>query len=112
MTDQQDLITPSPELIEEWIELSRPSAVSYVDPNKLATLAARWGADQELKACCEHLKSSMSPRATINYLRAARRPRPTSLKKRALKAAEIELDPNGKNGSLIIRALKSLPEND
>lgn len=69
-------ITPSPELIEEWIELSRPTPVSYSNPNVLATYAARWGADQELDACCEHLQRSMSPKATIDYLRAARRPKP------------------------------------
>jgi hypothetical protein len=40
-------ITPPAELIEAWIELSRPSPVGYVDPNVLATHAARWGADQQ-----------------------------------------------------------------
>ena len=41
--------------------------------------------------------------------RAARRPKPPSLKEQALEAAHIELDPEGKNGSLIIRALEALP---
>jgi len=49
MTDTNHPITPPPGLIEDWIELSRPSAVGYADPNELATLAARWGSDQELE---------------------------------------------------------------
>jgi len=52
--------------------------------------------------------------ALMDYARlgvdAARRPKPPSLKKQALKAAHIELDPDGKNGALIIRALEALPE--
>ena len=73
---EQHPITPSPELIEEWIELSRLRKDRSPNPNVLATYAARWGADQELEACCEHLQRSMSPKATIDYLRAARRPKP------------------------------------
>jgi hypothetical protein len=115
MTDQQDPITPSPELIEEWIELSRPRKDRSPNPNVLATYAARWGADQELEACCEHLKRSMCPRATIDYLCAARRPKPPSLKEQALEALN-EAD-QGLNESewrprsnTIRRALESLPD--
>ena len=46
----------------------------------------------------------------IEALEAARRPKPQSLKEQALKAAHIELDPQGKNGSLIICALEALPD--
>jgi len=86
MTDQHP-ITPSPELIEYWIELSRPSAVGYADPNKIATLAARWGADQELEAClCE--VSFLNSRALADRVRTNRRPKSPSLKERALQAAQ------------------------
>ena len=47
-TDQHP-ITPPPELIEDWIELSRPSAVGYADPNKIATIAAHWSYGQAIK---------------------------------------------------------------
>jgi hypothetical protein len=83
MTNQHP-ITPPPELVEDWIEIAKPLPQRPPDPNELATLAARWGADQELEACCEYLKCSMSPRATIDYLRAFRRPTPPSLKEQAL----------------------------
>ena len=76
-------ITPSPELIEEWIELSRPTPVSYSNPNVLATYAARWGADQELDACCEWLDNYLlAPKGA--QLRNARRPKPKSLAEEAL----------------------------
>lgn len=48
--------------------------------------AAQWGADQELDACCKVLKdwgSCLSP-----DLRAARRPKPPSLKEQALLAID------------------------
>jgi hypothetical protein len=36
--------------------------------------------------------------------------KPPSLKEQALEAAHIELDPDGKNGALNIRALEALPD--
>lgn len=46
----------------------------------------------------------------VKDFEAACRPKPPSLKERALEAARIELNPNGPNGALIIQALKALPE--
>jgi hypothetical protein len=48
----------------------------------VATKAARWGADQELEACCQELPG------LANFLRAARRPKPPSLKDQALQRLE------------------------
>ena len=45
-------------------------------------MAARWGADAELEACCEWLDSKGSPNAS--RIRAARRPKPPSLNSIAL----------------------------
>ena len=111
---KQHPITPSPELIEEWIELSRPTPVSYSNPNVLATYAARWGADQELDACCEWLDVGHWKHIS-RILRAARRAKPPSLKEQALEALN-EAD-QGLNESewrprsnTIRRALESLPE--
>ena len=59
----------------------------------IATQAARWGADQELDACCEWLETGpygFSIEATApsltKRLRTARRPKPPSLKEQALAA--------------------------
>jgi hypothetical protein len=83
-------ITPPPELIEEWIELSRPTPVRHPNPNVLATYAARWGADTKLEACVEWMGDSPviwrgNPETHPGfYLREARRPKPLSLKEQAL----------------------------
>ena len=109
MTD----ITPPPELVQQWMNdiyndpHGDPHFVSS-DDRALAARAAQWGADQELDACCDWMSECTV--GCTNELRAARRPKPPSLKKQAIKAAHIELDPQGKNGSLIIRALEALPD--
>jgi hypothetical protein len=74
MTDLHHPITPPPELVEQWDSEceSDVDAAMY-----LATQAARWGANQELEACCEWLDSKGSPNAS--RLRAARRPKPPSI---------------------------------
>ena len=87
MTNQHP-ITPLPELVQQW---ASDSPIQANDENwayelYIAHQAAQWGSDQELEACCEHLKRSMSPRATIDYLLAARRPKPPTLKEQALEA--------------------------
>jgi hypothetical protein len=47
--------------------------------------AAQWGADQELEACCEYLvRCAQWEPEDVNELRAARRPKPPSLKEQAL----------------------------
>lgn len=108
MTQEQHPITPPPELVEDWIELAKPLPQRPPNPGELATLAARWGADQELEACCEWL-NRVGHFVVGGELRAARRPKPLSLKERALKAATIELVKGGKNAEIIIEALKTLP---
>ena len=107
MTDHP--ITPPPELVQQWIaeiwHEGTPVQVAHSDIH-IATRAAQWGADQELEACCA-LMDDWGLEASD--LRAARRP-PASLKEQALRAAHIEVDPQGKNGSLIIRALEQLDD--
>ena len=105
MTDHP--ITPPPELVRHWSRFqgdTHPEALWF----RIANEAAQWGADQELEACCDWVAEE-SPVAS-KELRAARRPKPSSLKEQALRAAHIEVDPQGKNGSLIIRALEALPD--
>jgi hypothetical protein len=86
---QEHPITPSDELIGEWIDTDEggPSVIS-----RIATRAAQWGADQELAACCRQLtdpewydeiKNLRGPFRAAE-LRAARRPKPPSLKEQVL----------------------------
>ncbi len=80
-------ITPPPELVQQWMNEicddpdGDPHFVSS-DDRALATRAAQWGADQELEACCKELEYNFIPDSSS--LRAARRPKPPSLKERAL----------------------------
>ena len=81
MTNEQHPIAPTEELIEEWF------ANSPMDRGRtFATLAAQWGADQELEACCEWLVRNYNYPEAGNPLRTARRPKPPSLKEQALDA--------------------------
>jgi hypothetical protein len=77
-------ITPPPELVQQWVDTYFGGKISqsnfHVD---LATRAAQWGADQELEACCAFVRRG--PWCS-EKLRAARRPKPPSLKEQALLA--------------------------
>ena len=75
---QEHPITPPPELVTEW--WSKCTATSDNLIRQLATHAARWGADQELEACCKLLELSDSN--ARDFLYSARRPKPPSLKER------------------------------
>ena len=86
MTDQQHPITPPPDLVEQWEAdwhcsgNTNGNGFTYF----VATRAAQWGADQELEACCEVL-DNLNDGFWSEKLRAARRPKPPSLKQQALK---------------------------
>jgi hypothetical protein len=93
-------ITPPPELVQQW--LAEPEYVSgwngkctliSVTDHRFSNIcakAAQWGADQELEACCEWLEDvdCEDPQETAKHLRAARRPKPPSLKEQALDVLE------------------------
>ena len=108
---QEHPITPPPELVEQWLESTRSDdCIGAYPPDyefDIATQAARWGADQELEACCEWLKGHW-----LNAdLRAHRRPKPPSLKEQALEALDEEhADMRIQNYKLIRSALESLPD--
>ena len=84
--------------------------LEYHRDEQVFSLAARWGADQELEACCTWL-SDHGYIAADPDLRAARRPKPPTLKKQALEALELvqkrTTDPNIIEP--IRRALEALP---
>lgn len=112
MTDKQHPITPCPELVLQWLEDS-PEDGEFAIADHIATQAARWGADQELDACCEWASQfNYDDYRYQDELRALRRPKPPSLKEQALAALnKIEDEMLGPTieEKLIRRALESLP---
>jgi len=123
MTNQQHPITPSPELVQQWLcsddypwgPLEQTSIT--ITANRLqniATAAAQWGADQELEACCEALHQRDCAYFLPFQLRVARRPKPPSLKEQALLQldtlnADLAMHGRGCDLSQIRRALEALP---
>jgi len=129
---QQHPITPPPELVRHWSRFqgdTDPEALWF----RIANEAAQWGADQQLKldaeqiekayqagadqeleACYEWLRAKywICPDFT-DELRAARRPKPPSLKEQALALVEQHEDgwrPSPKDWDTIRRALEALPD--
>ena len=116
---QEHPITPPPELVHQWHK------VACKDPynggtffgskvlKSIATQAARWGADTELDACCECINDlAHGADVILADLRAARRPKPLSLKEQALAALNViedkMLGPTTEE-KLIRKALEALP---
>jgi hypothetical protein len=116
MTKQQHPITPPPELVQQWLGDffgCTPDPELSDSERFLATRAAQWGADQELEACCKVL--SRWGVYGIDALRAARRPKPPSLKQQAIAELEqIPIDPEAgvltSSLETIRRALEALPD--
>jgi len=125
MPDQHPTITPPPELVKQL-------ASESLATQNLCNRAAQWGydqrgevneaelqeaRDQELEACCRELEYNFMPDS--GSLRAARRPKPPSLKQQALKTLEDAPGPdypramtvlNADQHALIRRALEALPD--
>jgi 2-phospho-L-lactate transferase/gluconeogenesis factor (CofD/UPF0052 family) len=110
---QQHPITPPPELIQKWSEQFEAGRSLYAMFEDIY----RAGADAELEACCEWLVSEgwfKYEHEAVEDLRAARRPKPPSLKEQALQAlAEADLGSTEAEWSqrfdTIRRALEQLP---
>lgn len=81
MTEQHPITLP-PELVEQWY------SNSPLDRGlTIATQAAQWGADQELRACCDAiylLEDRPFSGGTAEWLRTTRRPKKQSQKEQAL----------------------------
>jgi len=107
---------PSAEQFGEWLAEARrqwPGGQPGDIAGIVARLAYAAGADAELEACIRHLDSKGHHPTTLDCLRAARRPKPPSLKQQALKALDaIEGDFNtvGDRAETIRRALELLPD--
>jgi hypothetical protein len=109
-------------LVQQWTDeiYGGPGAMASSDDLCLAKLAAQYGADQELEACCEWLVSEgwfRYEHEAVQDLRAARRPKPPTLKEQALaRTAAILNDPSRallieerEALELNLRALEALP---
>ena len=118
MTDNNHPITPPSELMQQWWDGTHGALYEF---EAVVTQAARWGADQELEACCEWIYKLMDRGLEWSMdLREFRRPKPPSLKELALQALYRFDDTEGHEGLtpeqiaddfvLIRRALESLPE--
>ena len=114
MTDHP--ITPPPELVAS-LRNSAPHGIPIRDAGVtrelwLINYAYVAGADQELEACCEWLKKNTDYHITIEFLRAARRPKPPSLKEQALAVitnAAICDHLSPEDEAILRRALEALP---
>jgi hypothetical protein len=118
----QDYPAPPPELLQLWMSEDAPwdsdsFGVLTARPSQLyhiATQAAQWGADQELDACIAWMAARYGEEShAMRLLRAARRPKPPSLKEQALLAidtavADGRLSPNVSN--VVRRALEQLDD--
>ena len=117
MTDQQHPITPLSELVTS-LRNSAPHGIRDAGVNRETWLihnAYALGADQELQACINFVyDNELCDPDFHNNLRAARRPKPPSLKEQALHAADLLFD-HAEIGecafaqATIRRALEALP---
>ena len=108
-------ITPPRELTKQWLSEFYGAPTTPVESTMhVATRAAQWGADQELEAClCE--VSFLNSSALADIVRSKRRPKPPSLKEKALLQLDVlnaDLSTHGLGWDLsqIRRALEQLPD--
>ena len=83
---QQHLIAPSPGLVQQWCDIALAASGMFEGIMQFATLAAQWGADQELEACCALMDDWG---LDGEDLMECRRPKPPSLKEQSLKHLEV-----------------------
>jgi len=102
--------------MEQWASEKSYDERDWLYEFHIATRAAQWGADQELEACCEwlHWQNLATHPELIPSLRAARRPKPPSLKEQSI--ALLDLIQGNKDSwqledlDVVRRALEALPE--
>ena len=103
-------ITPPPELLREWCAHNSEHENYEQFWHYIAAQAAQWGADQELEACCDHVDWVIGGLES-KELRAARRPKPPSLKEQALALLDKAEDPSWdiNDFSIVRQVLGALP---
>jgi hypothetical protein len=80
-------ITPPPELVRKW-QIKIEYCSKRADREAVVAQLFQLGADMELEACCEWFVRDWTDIETADTLRAARRPKPPSLKEQALAALD------------------------
>ena len=108
-------------LVQQWTDeiYGGPGAGVGSDDICLAKLAAQYGADQELEACCEWFQEFYKTESWVDLdlrtFRAARRPKPATLKEQSLKHLDV-MERDGYYLPEILqdlrRALEQLPDNE
>ena len=78
--NNQHPIQPSPELVNQCMKMHNVGS----SLGAICIIAAQWGADQELEACCEWLDAGLRTPYVAIRLRSDRRSKPPSLKEQAL----------------------------
>jgi len=107
-----DSITPPPKLVQQWVEQYENGE----DIQPLFYSIFQDGANQELEACCKILQNCPGVLTENGYeladelIRAARRPKPPSLKEQALTEIDALENMGACNSNTIRRALEALPE--
>jgi hypothetical protein len=108
MTEENFFISPLEELVQEWLELP-------LSEEERLVVAYRWGADQQLEACCKYIGEVgawfADPEYRLRELRAALRPKSPSLKEQALHELEsfaCSMENLGMDVDTIRRAIESL----
>jgi hypothetical protein len=110
MTNQHP-ITPPPELVQQWADM-----LSSRSDHAVFSLAAQWGADQELEACCMWITREKSV-LMAEGLGIARRPKPPTLKEQALAAmgrfganTHTTADEMARDFDTIRRSIEAMPD--
>ena len=99
-----------------WLESAdKPPQCKTFRAHVFAQKIAQWAADQELEACCDAIylhEGRPLCGGTAEWLRAARRPKPPSLKQQALKAREQvgRFAKDRASWEILDRALETLPD--
>ena len=87
MTEQHPITPPDTLWIKWSSQWNNDTSLAPNPYEHIANQAARWGADQELEACCKWmLETELAMSGDIEVLQNSRRPKPPSLKKQALAA--------------------------
>jgi hypothetical protein len=114
MTDNHPITVPAGS-ITGWKLLYCNYQGDLSETEYIVLKSAQWGADKELEACCEYIamkgKWFADSHFRLKELRAARRPKPSSLREQALKQLR-DMDQAGAldcNTDKIRAALEALP---
>jgi hypothetical protein len=111
-----DITLPPNDVVQQWRDEwfnKGPGKTHYRIKTQhvyIAAQAALWGADQELKACCEAL-DNLNDGYWSKKLLAARRPKPPSLREQALALLDKAENPSWdiNDFSIVRQALEALP---